>query len=145
MTYIIMSILVGAIVGSVSAYISSAIIRFTSSRIGGSASYAETIVAYSLGAIPVLATYIVSLILLLVFIIAGDITSYNSVAELATSPFVKVAGWSNMLGSVICVIITPILIARTNRFSVIKGIISYLSMIVIPGVIIGGIVLVTML
>ncbi len=60
MTYIIMSILVGAIVGSVSAYISSAIIRFTSSRIGGSASYAETIVAYSLGAIPVLATYIVS-------------------------------------------------------------------------------------
>lgn len=145
MTFIIMSILVGAVVGSISAYLSSAIIRFTSSKLGGSSSYAETIVAYAVGAIPALLASIISIATLLFFSLVFDMNNYNSVIELTSSPFVKIAGWINMIGGAVCIVITPIIIAKVNGFSIIKGIISYLSMFVIPGVIIGLIVLLNVL
>lgn len=134
--FISTTLISAAVFGFISVYISCGIISFVSKKLGGIATLNETVVSYTAGSLPTLIVYVITVVCYILLAITANIDSSNLEPFLASNFVIKATSIINLVGVFVSVIITPILIARVNRFSVIKGVLSYVSMVILPAIVI---------
>ncbi|WP_459195692.1 hypothetical protein [Wukongibacter baidiensis] len=129
--FTMMMLLFGSITGVIELYINGFLVYLLSKLLGGSSSKLETRVAYSVGKIPIVITYIVTSVIFIVFGVGGRLSSYTDLQTLSEALFVKITVIINLIGQALSLIATSVLIAKVNRITYLKGVISCLMPIIL--------------